>query len=170
MKTIDDLSKEELRKLLTVYGKNWLAHDGCWFQSCEFEWDLDTAMARNEASWERFTRIEAKRILQFLGRERGEGLEALEEALNFRLYASINQQEIVDRTENSFTFRMTQCRVQVARNRKGLADYPCKKAGVTEYTGFADAIDPRIKTECIGCPPDAHPAEWFCAWKFTLEE
>ncbi|MEA3495043.1 MAG: DUF6125 family protein, partial [Bacteroidota bacterium] len=31
-------------------------------------------------------------------------------------------------------------------------------------------IDPRIKTECIACPPDKHPKEWFCAWKFILEK
>ncbi len=53
---------------------------------------------------------------------------------------------------------------------KGLADYPCKSAGVIEYTGFAKAIDPRIWTRCIGCPPDAHPDEWRCAWEFTIEE
>ena len=46
---------------------------------------------------------------------------------------------------------------------------PCKSAGVVEYPTFATAIDPRIRTECIGCPPDEHPAEWYCAWKFTLE-
>ena len=54
--------------------------------------------------------------------------------------------------------------------RKGLADYPCKSAGMVEYPFFARAIDPRITTECVGCPPDPHPQGWFCAWKFTLEE
>ncbi|MCD4774238.1 MAG: DUF6125 family protein [Bacteroidales bacterium] len=46
----------------------------------------------------------------------------------------------------------------------------CKSGGLVEYTSFAEAIDPRIKTECIGCPPDAHPDEWFCAWRFFVEE
>ena len=67
-------------------------------------------------------------------------------------------------------FEMNDCRVQSARVRKGLADYPCKSAGLVEYARFAEAIDDRIRTECIGCPPDAHPAEWFCAWKFTIIE
>ena len=60
--------------------------------------------------------------------------------------------------------------VSVGRQRKGLADYPCKSAGMVEYPFFARAIDPRIRTECVGCPPDPHPQGWFCAWKFTLEE
>jgi hypothetical protein len=63
---------------------------------------------------------------------------------------------------------MNKCRVQFARNRKGLEDYPCKSGGTIEYTTFAQTIDPRIKTECIGCPPDPHPPEWFCAWRFRV--
>ena len=54
---------------------------------------------------------------------------------------------------------MNNCRVQSARKRKGLDDYPCKSGGLVEYTSFVEAIDPRIKTECIGCSPDAHPNE-----------
>ncbi len=63
---------------------------------------------------------------------------------------------------------MNECRVQSARKRKGLDDYPCKSAGLVEYAYFARSIDDRIQTECIGCPPDPHPEDWYCAWRFTL--
>ena len=69
-----------------------------------------------------------------------------------------------------YTKLYDECRVQAARKRKGLPDYPCKSAGMVEYPAFARTIDSRIRTECVGCPPDDHPAEWFCAWKFTLIE
>jgi hypothetical protein len=49
-----------------------------------------------------------------------------------------------------------------------IPDYPCKSAGLVEYRAFAETIDSRIRTGCIACPPDAHPEEWFCAWRFTL--
>lgn len=63
---------------------------------------------------------------------------------------------------------MNACRVQVARNRKGLPDYPCKSAGLVEYRAFAETIDSRIQTTCIGCPPNDHPEAWFCAWRFIM--
>ncbi|MCG2755318.1 MAG: DUF6125 family protein [Desulfobacteraceae bacterium] len=25
-----------------------------------------------------------------------------------------------------------------------------------------------MSTECIGCPPDAHPDDWYCAWRFKI--
>ncbi len=86
------------------------------------------------------------------------------------MYSLINRQSIVDESPESFVFQMNECRVQVARKRKNLDDYPCKSGGSVEYAYFARAIDPRIKTECIGCPPDAHPEEWFCAWRFSINE
>ena len=66
-------------------------------------------------------------------------------------------------------FRMLDCRVQSARKRKGLADHPCKSVGLVEYSEFAKAIDPRIRTRCIACPPDEHPEEFWCAWEFTFD-
>jgi hypothetical protein len=169
MRTIDDLNRSDLDQLLKVYAKNWLAHDGCWFQGIEDKLGMAAAKEFNDAAWARFTGIEASRILEFLGRKPGEGLNALEEALGFRLYASVNRQEIAERTEHRMIFRMSECRVQAARKRRGLPDYPCKSAGIIEYSGFASAIDPRIKTRCIGCPPDAHPDDWWCAWEFAID-
>lgn len=167
-KTIDTLDKSRLRKLLEIYALNWLAHDGCWFQSIEQEQGMQQAKKFNDQAWERFTVIEARRIMKFLDLSPGGGLDALAQALEFRLYACINTQSIKKTDEHRLVFEMNDCRVQSTRKRKGLADYPCKSAGIVEYSGFAKTIDPRINTRCIGCPPDEHPDEWFCCWEFTL--
>jgi hypothetical protein len=95
------------------------------------------------------------------------GLDALETALNYRLYSRINRQS-AERQNGSLIFKMVNCRVQDARKRQGLEDYPCKSAGMVEYTSFARTIDSRIRTECIACPPDGHPDAWFCAWEFYI--
>ena len=98
----------------------------------------------------------------------GGGIPALVQALKFRLYAYINVQEITELSETHCIFRMNRCRVQEARKRQGLADFPCKPVGIIEYSLFAKTIDQRIKTRCIVCPPDPHPDDVYCAWEFTL--
>jgi len=95
-------------------------------------------------------------------------LEGLKKALNYRLYSRLNTQETIEEGENRFIFRMNNCRVQDARKRKGLADFPCKPVGIVEYSEFARTIDPRIRTTCIACPPDEHPEEFYCAWVFEI--
>lgn len=163
-----DLPDETLDKLLESTAINWLANDGVWFQSVEFSHGLLDAKRCNDTCWAHFSPFEAWSIRNFLALPENPGLEGLKQALEFRLYATINKQSIVDETPTSFVFQMNDCRVQAARKRKGLEDYPCKSGGLVEYTTFAKSIDPRIKTECISCPPDPHPGEYYCAWKFTM--
>jgi len=163
-----DLEKAELLDFISDAARNWLAHDGLWFQEVENECGLEAAMSLDRRAWEKFTVIEAKRIMQRLGLKPGGGIKALAEALGFRLYAFVNEQEISELTDKVCVFRMRSCRVQEARKRKGLPDFPCKEIGIVEYSRFAETIDPRIKTECLVCPPDPHPDEEWCAWKFTI--
>ena len=163
-----DLPDDKLNELIESVAVNWLANDGVWFQAVEFKHGLLDAKRCNDTCWGHFSPFEAWSIRNFLNLPENPGLEGLKTALQFRLYATINKQSIVEETPTSFVFRMNECRVQNARKRKGLEDYPCKSGGLVEYTSFARAIDSRIKTECISCPPDPHPGEYFCAWKFSI--
>ena len=169
MKEVEDLSKEELIQLLQDAAKNWLAHDGLWFRAAEDKFGTETAIELDKKAWETFTVLEAKRIMKRLGLKPGGGIPALVQALKFRLYAHINVQEVVEEDEYHCVFQMNRCRVQEARKRQGLPDFPCKPVGIIEYSGFAKTIDPRIKTKCIVCPPEPHPPDVWCAWEFTLE-
>ncbi len=159
---------EDLNALKNAVAANWLATDGVWFQAVEFNLGMNDAKRCNDSAWAKFSPLEAWSIKRFLSLPEKPGLEGLKKALNFRLYASVNEQSFDEETENSFVFRMNNCRVQAARKKKNLPDYPCKSAGLVEYAYFAEAIDARIKTECIACPPDKHPDEWYCSWKFTI--
>ncbi len=167
---LNDLSREQLLELLEDASKLWLAHDGLWFQAVERAHGMDEAIKLDAEAWERFTVIEARRIMKRQGIAEGGGLPALRRALRFRLYAYVNEQEILQEGEHKILFRMKNCRVQAARRRKGLPDFPCKPVGLVEYAGFAHTIDPRISTRCLCCPPDEHPPEYFCAWEFTISE
>jgi hypothetical protein len=166
----DDLSREELLKVIEIYAKAWQAMDGAYFLSLEREYDMETAIEMDKSAWRIFSPIEAKRIMREFNIPQDGGLDSLAAALKYRVYAALNTQDINRIDDNTLIFTMESCRVQVARNRKGLPDFPCKQVGIIEYEEFAETIDPRIKTEVVYCPPDNHPDDAYCQWKFTLEK
>jgi hypothetical protein len=168
MEHLANLSREQLLKLIEVYAKNWLAHDGCWFLAAEEKYGMPAAMELDAKSWERFAVAEAKRIVKEFGIPPDGGLQALEQALQFRLYAAINRQEIEWVNAKTMIFRMLECRVQQTRHQKKLPDFPCKPVGEVEFSRFASAVDPRIKTTCLACPPDP-VSDFSCAWEFTID-
>lgn len=169
MEDLQDLSREDLLKLLVVQAKNWLAHDGCWFLAAEGEYGMDTAIALDTRSWELFSPAEARRIMKAFQIPQGGGLEALEKALGYRLYATINRHAVERPDKDRLIYKMIECQVQAARRRKGLADFPCKSVGLVEYSRFAETVDARIKTRCRQCPPDRlEGSGCVCAWEFRI--
>ena len=166
---LKNLSKEELIQLLRDSALNWLAHDGLWFRAVEARYGMEAAMELDMEAWKSFTVIEARRIMKRLGLGPGGGIAALVRALGYRLYARINEQEIAEVADDRCVFRMKSCRVQDARGRLGLADFPCKPVGFVEYRGFAETIDGRIETKCLSCPPDPKKSGAWCVWEFTLK-
>ena len=168
MEMLRALPKEELIKIIIDDAKNWLAHDGLWFLAVESMDGLDKAIKADAMAWEKFTVIEAKRIMGRLGMAPGGGLKALGECLKHRFYARLNTQKFELVNEKKAVFRMLDCRVQTARKKKGLPDFHCKSIGILEYSGFARTVDPRIRTRCLACPPDEHPEAFWCGWEFTL--
>jgi hypothetical protein len=162
---LEDLSREDLIKLVEMYAKNWLAHDGCWFLAAEEKFGMETAIELDTRAWACFSPLEARRIMQAFGIAEGGGLEALENALDYRLYASINRQAAERVRGDTLRFRMVECRVQQARQRKGLPPFPCKSVGLVEYAQFARAVDPGIETTCVHAPPEA-VTNSFCEWEF----
>ena len=166
---IASLSRESLEAMLEDFAKNWLAHDGLWFQAVEKQYGLQKAIELDTEAWEQFTVIEARRIMALHHIPPHSGLEGLKKALGYRLYAVLNIQEIRNETPSSFEFYMVDCRVQSARHRKGLALFPCKSVGLVEYAGFAKTIDARIRTEIICCPPDPEAGKaFYCGWRFSI--
>jgi hypothetical protein len=167
---LEDLSREEIAAWLEDAAKLWLAHDGLWFQSIDKKRGIEEAMEHDANAWARFSPIEARRIMKRLGIEPGGGIPALVQCLEHRLYALLNRQEIIEQSDTHCIFQMSDCRVQSARARHGLGDFPCKEVGLVEYKTFAATVDPRLTVACLGCPPDPHPVDWYCQWEFRLGE
>lgn len=163
------LDPKLLAYLLEDAAKLWLAHDGLWFQAVEETFGMEVALRLDEEAMGRFTVIEAQRIKQRWGLGDQAGLDGLAFALERRLYAHINRQELRRVDQRTLILRMLECRVQSARQRKGMAPFPCRSVGLIEYREFARTIDEGITTACLACPPGGGDETCWCAWQFTVE-
>ncbi len=170
MSVYDGMSREQLLKALKMFAKSWLAHDGCWFLAAEERDGIEAAIALDRCSWARFASVEARRILETFNISPSGCLSALQQALALRMYAVINAQRCEwSEDHKTLRFFMDVCRVQETRRRRGLADFPCRSVGAVEFETFARTIDPRIRTRCLHCPPDA-PQGKYCGWEFVMDE
>jgi hypothetical protein len=161
--------QEVVSQELTDAAKNWVAMDGLWFQAVEQVYGMDAALAMDRRVWEQFAVIEARRIKERLVLPDKGGMDALEIAFKSRLISLINKLEILRPDEKTLIVTLKTCRVQAARKRKGMAEFPCRSIGLVEFPVFARTIDPRIIAECLSCPPETLPRTPYCSWKFTLE-
>jgi hypothetical protein len=160
---------ETHERALADAAKNWFAMDGLWFQAVEKKYGMDAALELDRKVWEQFAVIEAHRLKERLALPKKGGLDALEIAFENRLASRLNKLEILRLDKNTLIVETKTCRVQAARMRKGMAEFPCLSVGMVEFPVFARTIDPRIVTTCISCPPASESGIPYCSWKFTLE-
>lgn len=167
---LESYTREQLIELLEITAKDLIAIDGTWFQSLEREQGMDTAMEHDRNAWKRFVPSEARRLRTFLDLDEHSGLDGLAKALPLRCTSLANEWEIIWEEDGSLVFRITNCRVQNARARKGMEFHPCKSVGILEYGEFARALDDRLRCECVSCFPDITDETCNCAWRFWMED
>ncbi|MDR2036468.1 MAG: DUF6125 family protein [Bacteroidales bacterium] len=170
IKTLDDLSKEELKELVRINARNFLALDGVWFQSVEQKEGMDEAMHHDRSAWRRYTETEARRLKNFLNLPDSPGLDGLEQALMFRFSAFANPKVECIRDHHSLIYRVIDCQVQSARKKKGMPYHPCQSVGIIEHYYFAKIIDERIECETVSCYPDVTDDTCACSWRFTIKD
>ena len=168
MITLDDLSKEQLKELVHVYARNFLAIDGVWFQSVEQKYGMDEAMYHDCEAWKRYSVSEARRLKKFLHLDEHPGLEGLRQAFELRFSAFVNPAIEYELREHELIFRVVDCQVQSTRKRKGMPMHPCLQIGKIEYPYFARTIDDRIECEAISCHPQITDPSCACIWRFFI--
>lgn len=162
------LSRDELIEIIRMFSKNWLTVDGLWFTLVEDKYGLEAALELDLKMWQRNSLIEAKRIKESLGIKET-GLQGVLRTLRFMSFDPAMPYEYCIDNEKTATIWVPRCRPQMARVRSGRGEFPCKPMGLACYEGVVKVIDPSVRVECIFCPPDEHPEEAWCKWRFVQE-
>lgn len=142
--------------------------DSFWYIFIEEEQGTDTANHFNERVWGRVAGLAAKKIKDKFNIT-GKGLEAFVKAQQYFPW-SIMVGYNIERNPDEIIYTVPRCPTQTSRLQRGLGDYACKEMHKLEFESFAREIDPAIKVQCVHAPLDPHPEEYFCKWRFTIDE
>ena len=167
-KTLAEMPVEKLLDYFFLQIRNIWRVDGLYFLGIEKKSGTEAATKIDAKVWESMAAIEAKSLQRMFKVAENPDVATITDLLSKSSWALDQPFKAIETGNKRVTIGIDRCRTQEARLGKGLCEFPCKNVRFGYLKNFAETLNPKVKVNCLVCPPDKHPKDSWCKWEFTM--